>query len=133
MDDTERRLAHVEASLEALPRLEEKMDQVVQLAAAMQTLEVLQAEQNTRVNALFTRHDEQQTSLSRIERSVESKLSWVKGAMATATLFWVVLQGIVGYTLQKTLETVAADHDKIVRIEEAHERLRWQHSTLPRK
>ncbi len=133
MDETERRLSRLEAALSALPRLESKLDVVVDMTTALKVLEERQADQVTSLSGMSRRAEAYGQRLGDIETDLASKYAWARGAVLTATLFWVVLQGSVAYILKNTLDTVAENNEAVIQIKQHHKDRGWPSLTPPPK
>lgn len=117
-DEIEKRLYHLEAVLPALPRIEQKLDKLVELTAAFKLVEGRQGDYRIALNDLDVRLGKAQEGLNALENSVASKYSWVRGAMLAATVFWFILQGGVAYMLTDTLEKVDLNSASRIQVQE---------------
>lgn len=133
MDDVERRLSRLEAALSAIPRVEAKLDVVVELTSSIKVIEGRQSDFRTALIRLSERGDVNQLHLARLEKEFTSKYSLIRGAVATATLFWVVLQSGVAFVLHDALDTVAVNNEAVIRIEQSHKDMGWRTPILQPK
>lgn len=115
MEDTERRLERVEASVQALlNRIESKLDQVVSLSSDLTHVKARTEENKTSISAAFNRVDSLRDELEEQKRWSMSRWSMARGAGLAALVFWTISQLVVSYMVSDYVGTAKADHEFIV-------------------